>query len=82
MLYYLSMATPDYVLIEDVHYTSGGYETKTLLAGTFVRPIDKYYIPQHVKDKTEHKFFNEDLEMYCYTPHGIILIRKNKMRKT
>lgn len=75
------MATPDYVLVEDVHYNAGGFESKVLTAGTFVRPIDKYYIPQHVKDKPECKYYTEGETYYCYTPHGILVIHKSKIRR-
>lgn len=76
------MSTPDYCLIEDVQVAeAGGWETKTLKAGTFVRPIDYYYVPKHIKEAVENRWFIANLEVFCFTPLGIKLIDKNKFRR-
>lgn len=74
--------TPDFCLTEDTQVAeAGGWETKTLAAGTFIRPIDYYYVPKHIRDAEENRWFSADKEAFCYTPLGIKLIDKNKFRR-
>lgn len=75
------MATPDYLLTNDVTITKDIWDQKVIKAGTFVRPIDFYYVPQHIKDLPDHKWFDRNREVFCYTPIGIQLIPLDKIRK-
>lgn len=72
------MKTPDYVLHTDFTYHESSHDTKVLRAGSFVQPIDIYYIPKHIKDN--YKFFDTEKETFCYTHYGIIVIPRNLIR--
>lgn len=75
------MATPDYILTEDLIITKDLWDQKTILKGTFVRPISYCYVPQHVREASDNKYFQETLEVFAYTPLGIKLVPLNKIRK-
>lgn len=77
----MSVKTPNYALTADFHYKYGPYDTKTLPAGTFVRPITTRYVPQHIIDKTEWRSFNEEKEVFCYTRFGMFAIPKAIIRE-
>lgn len=73
------MKTPNYVLDSDFNIPYGHHDVKTLPAGSFVRPLEFIYVPQHIKD--ENKWFNEHNDVYCYTKIGIIAIPKHQVRE-
>lgn len=73
--------TPDYVLTEDVYYKANTYDEKQIPAGSFVRPIELSYVPKHIIEDTRWRWFNKDLEVFCYTHYGILPIAKDKMRQ-
>lgn len=75
------MATPDFITTEDVTISKDIWDQKTIPKGTFVRPISFYYVPQHVIDSPDNKFFQPLLEVFAYTPIGIKLLPINKIRK-
>lgn len=77
----MGIKTPDYVLTEDEVISFGIWDEKTIPAGSFVRPIEIVYLPQHVKDRLEHRFFDARYNVYCYTKLGIVMITKIKLRK-
>ena len=68
------MKTPDYVLSEDFKKLDANWEAKIIPAGTFVRPIDERYVPDHVKKDRLNMLMRTEHDVYCYTPMGIILI--------
>jgi hypothetical protein len=76
------MPTPNYVLTEEHAVSSGPYDTKTLPAGSFVRPIDPVYLPRHITESDEYKYFSPERQIYCYTRIGIVAIPKYKVRRT
>lgn len=81
MLYYLSMATPNYILTERVQY-SWSLDDAFLEAGTFVRPIANCYLPPHVFDRDgSRKYIYSDTGVFYYTPKGIIPLPEDKVRK-
>lgn len=73
------MSTPDYVLIQD--YTVNPYVPDSTLvpAGTFLRPLDLYYVPKHIRDAS--RGFNKDKEVYCYCSYGILPFPKGLLRR-
>lgn len=75
------MSTPDYQTTEDIIITKDLWDQKTITKGTFVRPISYCYVPQHIIDSADNKYFQEKLEVFAYTPIGIKLIPINKIRK-
>lgn len=76
------MATPDYVLIEDHTVLKDDQWNKLVIpAGTFVRPIEKTYLPQHVKDSVEYKYHLPMIDIFVYSRYGIFPIPKRKVRR-
>lgn len=75
------MATPDFILTEDIVITKDLWDQKTIAKGTFVRPISYCYVPKHIIDLPDNKYFRESLEVFAYTPIGIKLIPLKKIRK-
>lgn len=72
--------TPDYILEEKFVYSSN-YSSHTLEAGYFVRPINYIYVPKHIIERPEWKYFNCDKDVFCYTRIGIVAIPKKLLRK-
>jgi hypothetical protein len=69
----------NYRLKEDFYFgsTYGSYQDgKKLPAGTYIRPIDLSYVPNHVINDQRWRHFNSELEVFCYTRFGIIPIPK------
>jgi len=74
------MQTPNYALIQDVMCENGGADPKRLPAGSYVRPIEFKYVPKHIT--SQHRFFDEETSVFCYTRYGIIPIARNLLRQT
>lgn len=77
----MSLPTPNYVLINDVSLYGDRGRDKSLKAGSFVRPIELVYIPQHILEDASNKHFDKDIETFCYTRFGIFAIKNSNMRK-
>lgn len=75
------MSTPDYVLKEEYRFSVGPQDVRVLPAGTFVRPIELYYVPKHVVDNPDYRHFNKHEEVFCYTRYGIIPIPRKHIRR-
>jgi hypothetical protein len=78
-----SWKTPNYQIEEDhrVVTNPGSYETKLVPKYTFVRPIDYYYVPRHIKEDERYRYFNPETEIFCYCPLGIHPFPKKIVRK-
>lgn len=75
------MPKPEWVLTQDWNLTvEKTKEFKTLKAGSFVVPIDPYWLPAHIKNDSKHRFFDPSKEAYCYTAYGIVIIPKQFIR--
>jgi hypothetical protein len=78
----MTIKTPNYCLTEDCHIPSNDRgDGKVLEAGTWVRPIDPYYIPKHVKEDDRWPFFDENTQIFCYTRYGIVPLPKRILRE-
>lgn len=75
------MKTPDYVLDSDCEMVDEFWNKKTIPAGTFVKPIDFYYVPKHVREMPLNRYYDKDKETFCYCSYGIVLLPKNKIRR-
>lgn len=75
------MKTPDYVLNEEVKIMDSLLNEKVLPAGSFVKPIEPYYLPKHIKDQTSFHWFDPRTEAYCYTFYGIVMIPLRSIRR-
>lgn len=76
--------TPNYVLTESYSYSAGSsnHDSKTLAAGSFVRPIDPRYVPKHVLDNPKYVWFNKNTEVFVYCKYGIIVVPLNIIRES
>lgn len=74
--------TPNYVTTMDHHFTVDKYNNETLKAGSFVRPIELPYVPQHVIEDKRWEWFNAKTEVFCYCRRGIIPLPRHILRET
>lgn len=75
------MKVPEYVLSEDHRIVMPiGHEDITIPAGTFVKPIDKYYVPAHIRNERPGIYI-APWEVFCYSRYGIYPIPKSKIRE-
>lgn len=71
---------PEYVLTED--HSFGPYQdSKVLKVGSFVKPIDLYYVPKHCFNSRASMYYDSKRDVFCYTSFGIIPIPKTKIRE-
>ncbi len=73
------MRVQDYVTIEATS-VSVGADSKRLEAGSFVKPIDIYYVPKHIKEDVKFLGWNLDKYVFCYTHWGITLLERSNLR--
>lgn len=73
--------TSNYVLTKDYTYLKDIFNSQTLMAGTFVCPIEFRWVPKHVKEDLKWKFFDNSTEVFCYCSHGFVVIPYNLLRK-
>lgn len=78
----MSIKTTNYALTEPFSYQEGRYDTKTLPAGAFVRPIELVYVPKHVIEDSRWSSFNKKTDVFCYCRWGVIPIPRNLLRET
>lgn len=80
----MSLPTPNYCLVSEYRIVQGAavVDAKILPAGTFVRPIDYYYVPLHVREDKRWAFFDRDKEVFCFTRWGIVPIPRDLIRET
>lgn len=52
-----------------------------LPAGSFVCPIDWYYVPKHVKESDRYRWFDKETHSVCYTRFGLVPIAKRVLRE-
>lgn len=72
----MSARSPNFML-RSSHRVNHDGDYIDLPAGTFIRPIWIGNVPKHIKENPANKFFNPDIETYCYTRYGIIPIPNN-----
>lgn len=77
------MRVQEYMTKEDcsINVNFGG--NKTLEAGSFVKPINEYYLPRHVKDSEQFQrwCYNKNHETWVYCFYGIVLIPTKVIRE-
>lgn len=78
----MSLPTPNYVTIEEHRLYFGIQSDKTMPAGSFVRPIDDRYLPEHIKQAREYQWYDPEREVFVYSHYGIVCIPKAKIRRT
>jgi hypothetical protein len=73
------MKVQEYVIDRNYTVTIGPHYGKVLPAGSFIKPIDKYYLPDYIKKSIEYLWLEFDYT-YCYTYYGMILVSNNLIR--
>lgn len=74
------MRTPNYVLTAEHRISNYPHDDIILTKGMFVRPVDKYYLPKHVKESSAFRWHSEEKEVFCYTSVGIVCVPKEFIR--
>lgn len=65
-------------------YTCSHPETKSTIiiaAGTFVKPIETVYLPDHIKEEASYRWFQKSTEQFVYCSYGILVIPKHIIRE-
>lgn len=76
------MATPDYILIDEVSIRrSAASEPIILPQGAFVRPLEYTYLPAHIKNDSTWKTYPTTMYTFAYTRYGILPIKTTNIRK-
>ena len=74
------MATPNFIITDDYTYFVSINDSITLPKGTFVRPIEREYLPDHIVDDRPDVLLESKMK-YCYTPRGIIALPKRIIKQ-
>lgn len=74
-----NIPTPNFKLTESHSWNLGQHDSRTLPAGSFVRPIETRYVPQHILD--EWKWVDHKSEVFVYCRYGIVPVPKRILRK-
>lgn len=72
---------PNYQITESHTCHSGPTDTITLPEGSFVRPIELHYVPKHVIEDPQNRYFNKTTEIFCYCHYGILPIPRRIIRE-
>ncbi len=75
------MKVADHITKEEYKISDGMYSSKTLPVGSFVKPIHEYYLPRHIKDSNEFKYWNRETHVFAYCHYGIVLIERRIIRE-
>lgn len=54
-------------------------DTHTFPEGTFVRPVERKYLPVHLLELVEYRYMNEETHVACHTQYGFHLIPRVKL---
>ena len=74
--------TPNYKLIESYSYYLRPLKTKTLDAGSWVRPVDYSYVPDHVREDERWDNFDVEKFVFVYTRQGFVMVPKRLVRES
>jgi len=75
------MAIPTYITVRDYIVIDRGGGEQPLPAGSFVKPIELTYLPVHIKESKDYKYFNKEIDVFCYTHYGLVLLPLKLIRK-
>lgn len=73
------MGTPTHITTKEVSVQDRAGGHQTLPSGSFVQPINVYYIPKFLKDK--HPLLDQKTHCFCYTHYGIVVLARSEFRK-
>jgi hypothetical protein len=76
------MKLQDYCTKEEYqYYRSGGLEPIVLPAGTFVKILEPIYLPRHIKESDDYKYYKPETQSWVYCHFGIIVLPDKIIRK-
>ena len=70
----MSIKIPNYITNTDVRITINITESVTVPAGTWVKPVEYYYVPKHIKDIPWWKHLNTEERVFTYSHYGFLPI--------
>lgn len=73
-----SVKTENWITIENVEIGSWS-DPKILPAGSYVKPIEKRYVPKWCLESPQASFFVEELDIFCHTQFGIFSIPRKSI---
>jgi hypothetical protein len=76
-----SLPTPNYITMLEYVVGRHTFDEKVLPVGTFVRPIDPVYLPDHTKETSDYKWFDNKKEVFVYCSCGIVLLPLSLIRR-
>jgi len=59
--------------------TSDPMTRQTLPAGIFVKPLDVYYLPQHIKESLAYKWYDSTKDVFVYCSVGIVVLAQKNI---
>lgn len=77
----MAIKTANYTIIEEHRILTPDWKEKIIPAGTFVKPIHIYYLPDHIKKTNDYKYFVSATEQFVYCSYGIIVVPKHIIRE-
>lgn len=66
---------PEFITTEDYKFGPLNDE-RVLPKGSFIKPIDVYYLPKHCYNYPTTMYYNKDRDVFIYCRFGIITIPK------
>lgn len=78
----MSIKTANYILTRDVTCFNGYLlDPKVVPQGSFVKPVDVYYVPHHIIELPENRLADFSTNVFCYTRIGFVLIPREYLRE-
>jgi len=75
------MKTPLHITVREITIPGDNQSSLVIPAGSFVKIIEKKYVPKHVIDRGSNQSLNLDIYVYCYTHFGIHPLRYDWLRR-
>lgn len=72
----MTVKTNNHALTEAYAHSAGPHDTIYLPQGSYVSPVDPYYLPRHIKELPEYRHMNHDTHTFAYTKFGLIPLPK------
>lgn len=60
---------------------SAGWNEVVLPVGSFVKPLELTYLPQHIKDGNDYRWYTPSKEVFVYCHYGIVLLPRDLIRR-
>jgi hypothetical protein len=77
-----SYRTPNWVMKDSYTYSVGTMDTRTISAGSFVRPVEHCYVPKHVLEDKRWNHYNSEKHIFIYHRYGFVMVPKDSVRET